>query len=96
MSSGMSATHDRARPEPGGHRVPVDFPQSGRTSEFDSNHRLKPAHHRGKRLAVVSLVHNLMRDDRVILGIDRCLHVVFDDTCATTARGHRAPVGSVP
>ena len=34
-----------------------------------------------------------MRDDQIVLGNDRCLHVVADDPGATATRRHRATIG---
>ena len=39
-------------------------------------------------------VCHLVRNDQMMLGIDRRLHVVADDAAAATARRHRAAIGS--
>ena len=43
--------------------------------------------------AVVAFVGDFVRDDQVVVGVDRGLHVVADDTRAPAAGCHRAAVG---
>ena len=55
--------------------------------------RLRPLGHGRKLRPVVTDVGHLMRDDQMMLGVDRDLDVVADDTGALAARRHRAGIG---
>ena len=54
---------------------------------------LRLLRHGGELRAIRADVGHLVRDDQVVLRLDRHLHVVADDAGAAAARCHRARVG---
>jgi hypothetical protein len=54
---------------------------------------LRLLRHGGELRAIRADVGHLVRDDQVVLRLDRHLHVVADDARAAAARRHRARIG---
>jgi hypothetical protein len=58
-----------------------------------SENGLRLLRHGGELRAIRADIGDLVRDDQMVLGLDRDLHVVADDAGASAARRHRARVG---
>ena len=66
----------------------------GNGFEFvDAEDFLRPTSDVGELRSIRAIVRNLMRDDQVMFGIDRDLHIVADHAGAAPAGRHRAAVG---
>ena len=75
------------------HGAVVIAPVGDSRARIDPENSLRLVTDISELRSVRAAVRHLVRDDPVVLGIDRDLHIVADDTGAAPARGHRATVG---